>query len=501
MNNPLIPLAALAVLLAGCVRSSTQELDRLDAVLKENLSYVNAHERLIQNVESSLISDRVLPDSFRFATYGRLYELNYSFRFEKAMAALNNQEEIACAACRDDWYAEVMLHKAMLYSIAGLYDSSMSCSERIDLTRLTHEQLVDYYEYRQHFCKDYYRYYLPDSDPALLDEAWRAREKVMELTAEDEFLHMEMHMLNLIDSGQYEKADSVAALLTDTLPPDSHEYAIAAYFRGTICYFQGDLMGERHWCIESAIADIKTATKDNASLYTLALNLLNVKDDIDRSFHYTQLALDDALFYNAKLRPFQIAQNLPIIESAYSQRKANTQRRLTILNIVVSLLAAGLLLVLYNVSKYHKRLRKAIDELSEASAAKEEYLALFLSMSSGYLDKLRHYLSRVQMEEELKDFYRAFDNAFIHLYPNFVQEFNELLVPEAQVELKEGELLNTQLRIFALIRLGIDQSSHIASLLRYSVNTIYNYRAQTKAAALSGKDDFEAQVKSIGRNF
>lgn len=501
MKNPLLYAAALMVLLSGCLRPSDQELERLDAVLKEDKSYVSAHENLIRSVESTLISDHLLPDSVRFVTFRRLFELNYSFHFESSLAALNRQEEIAISSGREDWMSEVMLHKAMLYSIAGLYDSSMSCSDSIDISSLTHEQLVEYYEYRQHFCRDYYKYYLPDSDPALLEEAYRARQKVMELTDEDDFKHGLMHMLNHIDDRQYEAADSIAAKMLSGLPSDSHEYAIVSYYRGTICYFRGDLMGERHWYIESAIADIKTATKDNASLYSLALNLLNVEDDIDRSFHYTQLALDDALFYNAKLRPFQIAQNLPKIESAYSQRRMATEKRLTVLIIIISVLAAGLLLVIFYIFSYHKRLRKAIDELSEASAAKEEYLALFLSMSSGYLDKLRHFLSRSQMEDELKDFYRAFDNAFIHLYPNFVSEFNELLVPEAHVELKEGELLNTQLRIFALIRLGIDQSSHIASLLRYSVNTIYNYRAQTKAAALSGKDDFETLVKEIGRGF
>nr|MCR4910583.1 DUF6377 domain-containing protein [Bacteroidales bacterium] len=147
---------------------------------------------------------------------------------------------------------------------------------------------------------------------------------------------------------------------------------------------------------------------------------------------------------------------------------------------------------------YHRRLQRAVAALSEANAAKEEFLALFLSMSSSYLDKLRHHLSRDQMEEELKSFYAAFDNAFLELYPSFVEDFNELLVPEARVELKRGEKLNTELRIFALIRLGVDQSSHIASLLRYSVNTIYNYRAQVKASALSGRDDFEERVKVIG---
>ena len=156
MKNPLLYAAALMVLLSGCLRPSDQELERLDAVLKENKSYVSAHENLIRSVESTLISDHLLPDSVRFVSFRRLFELNYSFRFESALAALNRQEEIAISSGREDWMSEVMLHKAMLYSIAGLYDSSMSCSDSIDISRLTHEQLVEYYEYRQHFCRDYY---------------------------------------------------------------------------------------------------------------------------------------------------------------------------------------------------------------------------------------------------------------------------------------------------------------------------------------------------------
>ena len=84
------------------------------------------------------------------------------------------------------------------------------------------------------------------------------------------------------------------------------------------------------------------------------------------------------------------------------------------------------------------------------------------------------------MTGELNGFYEMFDNAFLQLYPRFVEEFNELLKPGSRIELKKGERLNTELRIFALIRLGINDSSRIASLLRYSVNTIYNYRARIK---------------------
>ena len=91
-----------------------------------------------------------------------------------------------------------------------------------------------------------------------------------------------------------------------------------------------------------------------------------------------------------------------------------------------------------------------------------------------------------------------FDQAFLKLYPKFVEQFNGLLREDARIELKKGKLLNTELRIFALIRLGITQSSDIASMLRYSVNTIYNYSAQIKNSANGDRDDFEGRIKEIG---
>ena len=156
--------------------------------------------------------------------------------------------------------------------------------------------------------------------------------------------------------------------------------------------------------------------------------------------------------------------------------------------------------------------------LSEANAAKEEYIGLFLTLSSGYIDKIKKYQSNVRkkviagqydeviaetsshklIDEELKRFYELFDQAFLKLYPHFVSQFNELLRPEARITPKKGELLTTELRIFALIRLGITQSSQIAAMLRYSVNTIYNYRAQIKNAAIENREEFEEKIRHIG---
>ena len=280
-----------------------------------------------------------------------------------------------------------------------------------------------------------------------------------------------------------------------------------------------------NWWTESALCDIRGAIKDNASLCSIAIKLSDPQDT-DRAFRYINVSLDDALFYNAKLRKVQIASTLPWIIKTYTDSKELQSRDRT-RYLVLTACIAFLLLVfcVFTVHLYMKGRRNAIEiesknrqlaeyyhsvidaeenlkqtnlDLVEANAAKEEYLGLFLSMCSGYLDKLKKNLTRDQFDAELKNFYKTFDTSFLSLYPTFVEDFNALLKEDSRVKIKDGELLSTELRIFALIKLGITQSSHIASLLRYSVNTIYNYRAQVKNAALESRENFEETVRKIG---
>ena len=279
------------------------------------------------------------------------------------------------------------------------------------------------------------------------------------------------------------------------------------------------------WWAESAISDVKGAVKDNASLCSVAIKLVD-SEDAERAFKYIRISLDDAVYYNAKLRKVQIASTMPWIQSAYAENKEiqNRDRNrflfLTLIAAIMLALVSFLSVSLYvkgrraaeeirnqaeQLAEYNRsiveaedNLRKTNLDLTEANAAKEEYIGLFLSMCSGYLDKLKKNLTRDQYESELKNFYKTFDTSFLSLYPSFVEDLNSLLKPEGRIVLKEGEQLNTELRIFALIKLGITQSSHIASLLRYSVNTIYNYRAQVKNAALEDRGNFEEMVRKIG---
>ena len=217
------------------------------------------------------------------------------------------------------------------------------------------------------------------------------------------------------------------------------------------------------------------------------------------------------------MRTVEISRVLPVIEAAYKQQIERQRHQLIFFLIVVSILSAFLIVSVILIYKQMKKLSATQRNLKQANHIKEEYIGHFLNLCSIYIEKLDRFRSTVnrkitagQAEEllkltkssqfagvEQKEFYANFDNAFLHLYPNFVAEFNELLQPEERFVLKTGELLNTELRIFAIIRLGIDDSSKIANFLHYSINTIYTYRNKVKNKAIN-RDKFEEEILKIG---
>ena len=193
--------------------------------------------------------------------------------------------------------------------------------------------------------------------------------------------------------------------------------------------------------------------------------------------------------------------------------------------IIISVLALSLVASVFYVNRQRKRLTAANRQLSmlnaqlyESNKVKEEYVGRFLRLCSLYIDKMDNFRKRINKmvknrayedlyqatrgqefkDKELEELYESFDAAFLHLFPTFVEQFNALLVPEERVTLQKNERMNTILRIFALIRLGVEDSGKIAEFLHYSVNTIYNYRARVKNAALGNREDFERQVREIG---
>ena len=526
---------SLAAVLSFCflahscqsVRESVYEdcLDRLDSTLELTDEYVRAKEQRISSIENMLHSRGVTPLQ-QYQIYHQLYEEYFAFQFDKANEALDNQvvlaEKLGERSLKDD----AMLDKALLLTNAGFFLEASLAFETLDTLALDKDQMVRWYYARQKFLHDYQEY-VSTSDFTVLDEdkIKYYQDRILSDTEPTSPINRQMRIFRMLNERDYEKAYEENRYFIGSLDPERHAYAVQTYWQGVICENLGLEEESVKWWVESAISDIKGAVKDNASLCSVAIKL-GAPEDTERAFKYIRISLDDAVYYNAKLRKVQIASTMPWIQSAYAENKEiqNKERNSFLLFTLVAALMLAVVLLL-TVSLYAKgrrsarevrkqteqlaeynrsiieaedNLRKTNFDLIEANAAKEEYLGLFLSMCSGYLDKLKKHLTREQYESELKNFYKTFDTSFLSLYPSFVEDLNALLKPEGRIVLKEGEQLNTELRIFALIKLGITQSSHIASLLRYSVNTIYNYRAHVKNAALEDRGNFEDMVKIIG---
>lgn len=511
LRNTLIALLLLATAYPLASQDFYEDFNRLDKALGMAGDYVATHESKTAAIRSLLEAHEPSPAE-AYDLYGRLYKAEYTFRFDSAREALERKEEAALALKDPSRISETNVEKATLYCIAGMYLESMQAAEQIDTTCLDSRQMIDYFYFQQRFNSDFREFTqnLEDRE-SMLSKTNYYRRRILEETEPASSMHRLMEVRGMIDGGRFHEADSVSILTLSTLNPESHEYAELAYWEGTICRELGRWEEMMSWFAKSAAGDVKSATKDNASLQTIAIELLNADRDIERAFRYTQFSLNDALFFNARLRPWQIAQYLPDIEAAYTAARDIQEKRARALThalfVLALVLLGALVLVLVfftrqkvtqkKIKDMNVRLQAAMEDLSKANAAKEEYIGLFLTMCSSYIDKLKKFLSMSQIDEELKNFYKTFDNAFLQLYPDFVEKFNALLIPEARIELRKDELLNTELRIFAVIKLGITQSSHIATLLRYSVNTIYNYRAQVKNAAIAGKDSFEDLVRAI----
>ena len=501
------------------------ELGRLDSELARMEEYVNEKEAKIITIEGLLASDGLSPEQ-KYGLYGQLYQECVAYQFDKAKAILESQEAIAAELEDRSLMNSAVVEKAMLFTTAGMFLEAQDLFQQLDTTTFNYQQKISWYNARQKFLHDYQEYVRTSG--ITVPEAVNIRayqDLILKNTPKDSPLNHHIYIMRLIEEQRWDEAYSENLRIIEGQNKSSRDYAVQCYWQGFICENLEREEETIRWWIESAICDIRGAIKDNAALCSVAIKLTD-PHDTDRAFRYIRISLDDAIFYNAKLRKVQIASTFPWIEKAYRDSR-DLQMKDRSRYLMVTVLVAFLLLVIltYTVRLYRKRQRSAKEieakniqldaytksimaveedlrrtnlDLVEANAAKEEYLGLFLSMCSGYLDKLRKTLPREQYDAELKNFYKTFDTSFLSLYPTFVEDLNALLTEEGRIVVKEGGLLNTELRIFALIKLGITQSSHIASLLRYSVNTIYNYRAQVKNAALSDRENFEENVRKIG---
>lgn len=550
MKNIIIFLCLCTICMCRLHAADSSRADslllKLDQAIKERPIYMEQKE--LKLVELKRLLHRQIPDEERFAILGTLLDEYRSFNTDSALHMAEEREQIAIRLGNREYIDNARMNKADVLGMTGMYKEVMDLMRNIHIDRLP----VDIHPYYYHIYRTVYG--------LMADYAVTAYEKKLytELTDKyrDSLLLVNKDNLlihTLIQSDQYNvrnEYDKAIRLLMDYLALQKdyeHDVAICAYTLSESYRLKGDKEKEKEYLIVSAMADMKTAVREYISLRKLAV-LLYQEGDIERAYSYVKICMEDAAACNARLRKLEILEIFPIINDAYQQKTEKQQEQMKWALVSISLLSLFLLLAIFYVYKQmkkvaaarrevidaNKRLKELNDELhlsnaqlkeanhsiAENSYLKEEYIGRYMDQCSVYLEKMDNYrrsLGKIAatgnveelykniksskfIEGELKEFYTNFDNTFLQLFPTFVEDFNALLADDEQISLKAGERMNTELRIFALIRLGITDSVKIAQFLRYSVTTIYNYRTKVRNKAAGDRDLLEQEVMTIGKS-
>ena len=539
----ILSLLSVTVLVPACDR--TPRPDRATRQILDGLDgYVGARETYVARKLAQLDALRKLAHSTeepsrRFEMDWNLAGEYFAFSFDSTQVYLKHCQEIAKDALKNrDLYNQATLQLGHLYAKAGSYmEAYQVLYGQIDTLQLSPELKAEYYWNLYDFSKDL------SGNSGMVERlsvppAASFQEILYQVLPKDSDRYRSVLRNQFMEEGKLDQADSVSRLLLSTVTPQDRNYAIYAFFQSEIQEQRGNQAERIAWLVKSAQCDLINAVRDYASLTMVAQNILPM--DVARSFRYLQIAQEDALLYNAKLRPWQISRFLLEVEDAYSSRQALANR----MRLISTILLAVLVLILSLVSRFlitrsrklsrlrteleasNARLAIANEELntlnrqiSKADKVKEEYILDFLQglseqvgllksednhfrnlLKQGKSDQLfRELAISERSEKALQEFYRKFDETFLALYPDFVSQFNALLREDARIKPKGSDRLCTELRIFALIRLGVDDSKQIAAILHYSVSTIYNYKVAIKNAALGDRETFEERVKMIGK--
>ncbi|WP_316838692.1 DUF6377 domain-containing protein [Pedobacter gandavensis] len=509
----------------------------LDDAIQHRKIYADRREAEISKLKQLLSKANI------YAINTKLYQEYKPYQSDSAIKYVSSNLEIARSLQDPSKIAESKLQLAALYSIAGMSMDAASLLRSLRSDQLTAELKIGYYQAYKDLYSNLAAYHNVNTN---LYRKYNAayRDSLLQLLSPSSRNYKGVYAEKLSTAGQYKAAEKLLLELLSGVKTKNHEYAIWSSALGNVYKKEGDTLLQQQYFALSAISDLQNAIKENTSLQALAISLYET-GDLDRSYAYIKCSMEDAIFCNAPLRSIVIAKIFPIIDIAHQTKEKEQRSQLLLLLGLISVLSIGLIaaviyvirqmkkleksrLELQEVNQLLKRLNEDLQEvnqqlnesnsqLREANRIKEEYIGNFLDLCSNYINKLEDYRKSLNkkattgnveallkmlkstdmMTTELKALYKNFDDTFLHLYPDFVTAFNNLLIPEERFELKPGEL-NTELRIFALLRLGIEDSAKIAAFLRCSMSTIYNYRTKVRNKTLVPREDFEDYVKKIG---
>lgn len=538
--------------LAAHAKAQVVNLDSVYRCVDEAIAasplYVANKAKNIRKITDELRAVRQPSDSLR--TCRLLYEEYAPFRNDSALFYIINCIDIAERMGNRDVADECRAIAAFQCSNTGLYAEAQNFLDNIDSLTAAQATRCRYLLAASHLNGELGFYSpIPRFRAMYFAAQGRFNAAIYNSFQHDDDAYLQRREMECYNAHDFNGALAYNDRRMKGLREDARQYAVVSFYRYLDYTLTTDSIMQRYWLCKAVICDIKNAIMDQGALWELANQLQN-DGDLERSHRYIQFAWQCAMTFGTRVRNQQIIPVLSHIDGVVQSEQKQTNDRLRIVLIILVLLSALLLLLVYNMWKQHKRLARTRDELrhsneqltvlnkdmhnanaqlneaimqqerlntqlAQANKLKEEYVGHFIRLCSQYIDRSDDFRKRVNrliktrdfdrlqaetsskaiQEKDISELYESFDSTFLHIFPNFLRDFNALLRPEEQQQM-DGDHLTTQIRIFALIRLGIDESAKIAEFLHYSVNTIYNYRAKIKNGAID-RENFEQQVKEI----
>lgn len=536
------------------------DLVRLDSLLNNTAEIDRQKQIRISDLRRRIgrmtsVNDQYLAAALLFDEYS-VYDS------DSAMKYADQRLQLARLSGNKEWEIQSLIDKSELLTCTGMLHEADEVMNTIDPCKLSRDLLVKYYGQKIFLLSHQGNYAGGDTNDYYIRER-EYKDSIMCVIYPQHPEYYWYKCWNLIGTEKKDPSliNEMEMYLAGAAM-DSRQDAKDAYALAILCRSEGDMKRCVKYLTMSAIADVNISNADIASMDELAKLLFNNgQGDIYRAYRYVNYCLNKAISFPNRVRAIGINKLLDDVNKAFNERIMQEKHRSDLALVAVCILAAVLISAIVIIIVQNRRLRRQSDtldkanktlnanvselslaqkqlneanaqlkelntdlqqkneDLNEANYVKEEYIGYIFTICSNYIRKLEEFRSSIHvkavskkykeileetdctdmMRDELKDFYRSFDSIFLHIYPDFINDFNSLLQPDKRITPKEGELLNTDLRIYALVRLGITDSIKIAEFLHCSPQTVYNNRFKVRTRALVPKKDFAEAVRTLGK--
>ncbi len=545
-KNNLRPMKRTSIstcLLLLCLLTFAQSADykdlytRLDNAIAHQDQYIEKREQHLQTLKKLLQKSKNNELRYEYAT--QIAEEYHTYVNDSAITYMKTCLALALQSQRNDWQAASCIKLGHQFAISGYYVEAQRYFAQVPRISLTPLLLPEYYDGMAHLCGEI-AFYSKDQD---LREEYFAqqrhyRDSLYAILDKSSPIYYAKLQLKLNGENRAKEGLLTSDKWMNSLTFDDPDYSSMAFFRAETYRRMGNTHMQEYWLLLSSIKDFESATMNQASLWTLAA-LIHQKGNPSLAQHYMEASWKSISRFDTHMRGWLVTPVMQAINSNYNENINTARRHLTTSLIVISLLGLllGAALVMVwkekekiattkvklndmNVlfSQANSQLSEVNRQLEQTNRVKDEYIGEFLSACSGYIEKIETLKTKVNRklkagqykellamtnsknikEEEYAELHRQFDKVFLNLFPHFVENLNELLEPKGRIDPNGKDKLSTPLRIFALIRLGVDDSASIARFLNYSPNSIYCYRARIKNHAIGNRNEFEKKVKGIG---